>query len=517
MTSSGTPKIEITCVVSTKDRYFSTLPSTLMAIAQQTYKPKKIILLDDSDDWKPVGETDPLYKTILGYLFIQGIEWVHEPGCRRGQVYNHIKSLEMSDSEWIYRVDDDEIPEIDVLEKLILNIKDDVGAIAGLVLPQIVCPRPTVVSNNIEDIYMGFNLQWYLHPKDTKPYEVDHLYSSFLYRKSIAAYNTGLSPVCHREETILTYEMNLKGYKNIIDPSARTWHFRNPNGGIRSHKDPDYFSQDERVFSSKLVDWGIKANDFSYVVLDNGIGDHYMFKTILPDYLKKNKGKKHIFFVWYPEIFEGIPDVTIASIAEAKILFGKSLDPYNVYQWMWDNGWDKHVIEAFRKIYSLDEGRSTNRVIGKGSGKTIVVCPYSNNSQHAKSYPYWNRLIPMLKSLDYKIIQIGKKEEIPLAGVDEVYLGYSFKKVKALIKNCRLWISVDNFLPHFCNTLENPIPGIVIFGLSDPELFGYSYNKNILKSRQFLRLYQFKHWFEELPNPEAFNTPEDIFTAVKDF
>jgi len=527
--------IEVTCVISTKDRYFSTLPSTLMAIAQQTYKPKMIIVLDDGD-FKRIGEFEPIYQTIFQYFLLQGILWIHEPGQRLGQVHNHIKSLAMAKTEWIWRVDDDEIPERDVLEKLISNVKEDVGAIAGLVIPTAsIKPLPSVIHNKIEDIYLGYNEQWFVHLDGAKPKEVDHLYSSFLYRKSIASYNTDLSAVGHREETILTYEMKLKGFKNIIDPSAKTWHFRNPSGGIRSHTDVSNYSHDERIFSNKLAEWGVKANDYSYVVLNNGIGDHCMFKSILPEYLKKNVNKKNIFFVCYPELFENVPNTVLASIADAKILFGDELKPYDIYTFMADNRWNdsnrqsdrRHTIDAFKLMYHVDS--DVKQVTAKsGTGKTIVISPYSVSPTHAKSYPFWKELIVLLKTFNYRIVQIGSIHEPAIDGVDEVYFGRTFKEIESLINNCRFWISVDNFLPHFCNVLENVIKGVVIFAESDPNLFGYSYNKNILKSRKFLRPYQFKNWLKEEPDKtgqmqferqrlEFFNKPEEIFIDIRRF
>lgn len=526
--------VDVTCVVCTKDRYFSTLPCCLMAIAQQTYKPKTLIIFDDSNEFKPVGNVEPIYRTIFDYLLIQGIYWYHEPGRKMGQVYSHIKSLQLAKTEWIWRVDDDEVPEKDVLEKLIRNIRNDVGAIAGLVLPAgSAAPMPRIVQNKIEDIYLGFNEQWYLHLDGARPKEVDHLYSSFLYRKSIAKYNTDLSVVCHREETLLTFEMRLKGFKNIIDPSARTWHFRNPSGGIRSHDDVSYFSHDERVFSNKLNEWGVKPTDFSHVVLDNGIGDHYIFKSILHEYFEKNKNKKNIFYVCFPEVFEDVPNITLCSIMEAKILFGESLNSFNTYKLMWDCNWKQHILKAFREVYHLEE-IERKQVIESGKGNTIVLSPYSQSTDNPKSYPFWKELVPLLKTLGYKIIQIGKKGEEELQQVDEISFNRTFKEIEELIRNCRFWISVDNFLQHLCNNMEKVIRGVVIFSESDPELFGYSYNKNILKSRKFLRSQQFGEWYDivdkldENQKPikvrvvqkqhlEYFNRPEEIFVEIKKF
>jgi FkbM family methyltransferase len=544
------PDVYVTCVVSTKDRYFSTLPACLMGIAQQTFKPKVIIILDDSTEFKPVGQTEPIYKTIFDYLLFQGIYWIHEPGRKMGQIHNHIKSIDMANkrdeelkikTDWVWRVDDDEIPEKDVLERLVSNIQDDVGAIAGLVLPsEGACPLPSFIQNKIEDIYLGYNEQWYIHP-DIKPKEVDHLYSSFIYRKSIASYDTDLSVVCHREETMLTYDMKLKGYKLILDPSARTWHFRNPTGGIRTNNIESYFIHDEQIFTQRLMQWGVKPKTYSHVVLDSGIGDHYVFKSVLNEYFEKNKGKTHIFYVCYPEVFKDVPNITLASIADAKILFGE-LHAHDVYKLMWDCNWKQSLTEAYRQVYHLKKIEKP-KIVEKGTGNTIIISPYSQDPEHAKSYPFWKELVPLLKTLNYKIVQIGSKKkdkdgrditEQIIESVDETCFGRSFKEIEEMIKNCRFWIGVDNFLQHLCNNMEKVVRGIVIYGESDPELFGYSYNKNILKSRKFLKPLQFSPWYEDIDrvdehgrtikvrvnlknHPEYYNKPEEIFIDVKKF
>lgn len=500
-------RFDITAVVCTKDRYFSTLPATLMAIAQQTYKPKEIIILDDSEEFKPVGQSEPMYKTIFDYFMSQSIMWYHIPGRKQGQVANHIKSVELAKTDFIWRVDDDEIPENDVLEILVNNIADDVGAVAGLVLPaNDIKLKPDIIQNKIEDIYLGYNEQWYIH-KDDSSKEVDHLYSSFIYRKSIAEYNTDLSPVCHREETMLTYQMKLKGYKLIIDPSAKTIHYRNPTGGIRSSNDPAMYASDERVFANKLKEWNVTPTEFAHVVLNNGIGDHYVFKNLLPEYLEQNKNKKVILYTSFPEVFGDIPQ---SSIADAITLFGK-LDKFDTYKLMWDFDFKGSLSDAFRKVYHLNQSNiKTNFVLKnykQGIGDYVVISPYSQNPTHQKSYPYWNELI---KLLDCKIIQIGRIGEQPLEGT-ELKLGLKFTEIEELLTNCNYWISPDNFLQHLNHSMEEPVKGAVIFAESDPLLFGYPQNINILKSRKFLRPRQFDKWYADtIRHDEYFLKPKEL-------
>jgi len=233
---------DITSVVSTKGRYFDSLPSALISVAMQTVTPKHLIIFDDNDT--PIDlRTNSLYQNIFSMLSGKGISWEVVYGQKKGQVANHQKSIEMCKTEFIHRFDDDNVLESNVLEKLLSNVTSEVGAVGGLVLdPKMTMPLTKLASNKIEDIYLGLNIQW---SKGTKNLDgsllpaqvVHHLYSTFVFRKEaakqIGGYCMELSPKGHREETILTYSMHRAGWKILFDPNVITWHLRNATGGIR--------------------------------------------------------------------------------------------------------------------------------------------------------------------------------------------------------------------------------------------------------------------------------------------
>jgi hypothetical protein len=272
---------------------------------------------------------------------------------------------------------------------------------------------------------------------------------------------------------------------------------------------------DERIFTERMKSWGVVPNEYSKVVLDCGIGDHYAFKSVLGDYFIKNKGKQHLFFLCYPEVFkelENREDVKIGSIAEAG--FMGPIDEYNIYKWMWDHNWKRPLKEAFEKMYHLPGGYAPEKVVN-GTGNTIVISPYSQTPDHPKSYPYWEDMVRLLKSeTPYKIVQIGRVDEKKIDGIDEYYWGLNFIDIADLIRECKTWISVDNFLPHLINSMDTSVRGTVLFGLSDPRIFGYNYNKNLLKSEQFLRLDQFNIWGGITRNDSIFLSATEVLAEV---
>jgi len=324
--------MKVLCSISTKNRYDTFLPLAIQSVINQTRKPDKLVIFDDNDNPKDTRE-DPKYRYLFSLLDKKGIPWEVIFAAKKGQHHNHQMANRMG-FDWVWRVDDDNSPEQNVLENLCSYIADDVGAIGGSVLT----PDWGILSVNatgkIEDIDGEPNIQW---GKIHEVKEVDHLHCSFLYRAGIVDYNLGLSKVAHREETLFTYQLKQKGYKNLVIPNTVTWHAKSSTGGIRSENVKELYDHDESIFRNIL---GIE--DKTVVVLDCGMGDHIVFKHVLPHI------KNPVVFSCYPNIIPG------RSIAEAQMLYG-DLTPYSVYKKMDDWDWKNSLENAFRKLYGVDK------------------------------------------------------------------------------------------------------------------------------------------------------------------
>lgn len=336
--------VRITCGIPTKNRY-DLLSHTLLSLAFQTRTPYEIIIVDDSDKIIDL-RTLPTFQYIFILFDDLGIKWRVEFGKKLGPHHSHQIVKEKSETELIFRIDDDCIAKSDTLNILFNQIRNNVGAIAPLVITPPHKDAPENAENKITNIFAP-NIQWFVHDK-VKNIEVDHLYSCFLYKKSISNYELNLSNKAHREETIFSHSIKQAGYKLLVNTGAIVYHFRSQSGGIRSDNGVAGYEQDEKIFNSYLNLWNINSElQTKFVILENGIGDHYAFKNILPD-LKKNHSKITMA-VCYPEIFEN-EDVTLISIAEAKQIFN-DISAYNIYFKMSQWNWNKSLTEAFRKLY----------------------------------------------------------------------------------------------------------------------------------------------------------------------
>lgn len=148
----------------------------------------------------------------------------------------------------------------------------------------------------------------------------------------------------------------------------------------------------------------------------------------------------------------------------------------------------------------------------------ILVAPYSaklpNGNTNPKNYPYWPEFVTMLNKEGYMVVQIGVTGEQRIAGTSEFFENPSFATVKELVGCCATWVSVDSWLPHFCHA-ENLKHGVVIFGQSDPRIFGYPENINLLRGRENLRQFQYDSWMAVEYSPQVFVYPDRVIEAVR--
>ena len=318
----------VLCSIATRGRYQTTLPLALNAIINQTKLPDKLVIFDDNDEPEDVRNNN-IYQHLFSIMDYKGIKWEWVYAAKKGQHHIHQSANRMG-YDWVWRVDDDAIPEPNVLAELYSWINDDVGAIGGAILTLPINPDTSKNTGKIEDIDKEPNIQW---AEIKKLKEVEHLHCSFLYRAGVHDYNLGLSRVAHREETLFTYGLYLKGYTILAAPHANTWHFKNPQGGIRSESNQQLYHHDELIFRNTLA-----YKDKKIVVLNVGMGDHIVFKNVLKDITNAE------VFTCFPDIVPGRP------ISEAMSLFG-DIDQWSIYKKMAEWNWTDSLEKAFRKLY----------------------------------------------------------------------------------------------------------------------------------------------------------------------
>lgn len=145
----------------------------------------------------------------------------------------------------------------------------------------------------------------------------------------------------------------------------------------------------------------------------------------------------------------------------------------------------------------------------------ILISPWSRKTtaggDSPKNYPYWDSVASNLVKAGHQVIQVSCSGEKDITGIKRAN-DLPLATIAEMMKVCATWISCDNFWHHMAWTLGQP--GVVIFGSSDPEIFGHPENINLLKHRKYLREQQFWLWSQDNPDPERFVGPEAVIHAV---
>jgi hypothetical protein len=141
----------------------------------------------------------------------------------------------------------------------------------------------------------------------------------------------------------------------------------------------------------------------------------------------------------------------------------------------------------------------------------IIIAPWSkplrNAQPNPKNYPLWSEVVAQLPG---KIIQVGTAGEQAL--VDDFRANLSLADLKQLVLECSTWVSVDTFFQHWAWSLNKP--GVVVWGQSDPNIYGHPENINLLKSREYLTPNQFLFW-EQIPyRDDCWVAPDVVAKAV---
>ena len=113
--------------------------------------------------------------------------------------------------------------------------------------------------------------------------------------------------------------------------------------------------------------------------------------------------------------------------------------------------------------------------------------------------------------IDEPIIQVGVEGEEQL--VDTFVKNMPLPRLRELLQECRTWIGVDSFFQHL--GWDEGKQGIVLWGPSDPLIFGHPENINLLKDRSYLVDNQFI-WWEATPHSNArFVEPQKVIEHLR--
>ena len=335
----------VTAVIPTKDRYSTTFALTLQAVINQSLPPKEILIYDDSDSPTDIREWES-YKFLLILANQKGIKWELMYSARVGVWASHQNSITKASCPIIWRVDDDCIPESNVLETLLSHMADGVSAVAGSVLmvdnQTFNCPDN--FTNKLDTLIIAPNAQWF---KRTNIIEAQHLYSSFIYKKkdAIDFEFPPLSKVSFREETMLSLHLSKKG-KLLLVP-AITWHSMASNGVRSAGNKKEMFEADELEFKRFLKSNGFNQPNAKVFYAVNGKGDAEILRSVVDEFALTGTpiicaADNNI------EVFE---DYMVLDANQASFMGFGNIGDFNIYNFLNDRKWSKTLKEAYETFF----------------------------------------------------------------------------------------------------------------------------------------------------------------------
>jgi ADP-heptose:LPS heptosyltransferase len=144
----------------------------------------------------------------------------------------------------------------------------------------------------------------------------------------------------------------------------------------------------------------------------------------------------------------------------------------------------------------------------------ILIAPFAKSlisgKQNPKNYPFWEEL---LEAINEPVIQVGIDGEEQFT--QDFRKNLPISELRVLLQQCKTWIACDSFFQHLA--WDAGKPGVVLWSVSDPLIYGHPENVNLLKSRACLAENQFLWWEYVEHDPEKFVQPDVVLQALQHF
>ncbi len=143
----------------------------------------------------------------------------------------------------------------------------------------------------------------------------------------------------------------------------------------------------------------------------------------------------------------------------------------------------------------------------------IIISPWAkeliskNPNPKSPSLMWWKTLVSKITE---PIVQIGVTGEKQL--VSDFRLNLSMNQLISLLDECRTFITIDSFFQHLA--WDQNKPGIVIWGQSNPKIYGHDIHTNLLKGKEYLMPDQFLTWELVKYRDDCFVEPQEVIAKL---
>ena len=265
-------------------------------------------------------------------------------------------------------------------------------------------------------------------------------------------------------------------------------------------------SIDEYIGKEKLPE----DDEVIIIVQDGGLGDCVCSTVMIESARKKHSDKKLIFVTFYPEIFFNNPNIDLLYSSHGvndlyekwikKLRFNSSLLKKDLYNSGIHKIFPGKLSEAYcyyygvpyhgdnPKVYLTEKELEESKNFISSFPKPVILihaCASKvNYSPKVKLSPNkdwfddnWKKLISLLNK-DFDIVQVGGPNEERIEGITTYLMGQTtIRQTMALVKNSLTFVSIDSFINHVGPAVNKS--GVVLFGRSNPYIFGHNMNVNV--------------------------------------
>ena len=242
-----------------------------------------------------------------------------------------------------------------------------------------------------------------------------------------------------------------------------------------------------------------------HVCPTGGIGDVLLVTPIIRMLKQNNPHQKlvvHVNRKDHADVFLNNPNIdtlrleTKATQAIAKFLIHNGLFKMKITftdygrdlpSLFFDNG-DRHAITLIARLFEVPPPQKIIEIFLSKAEEGIareLLAPYPkpvivHNTavfSKLKEWPVdkWEALVRRNPNITF--IQIGKIDDRPITGCVDLRNKTSLRLSFSLIREARSFIGIDSAMSHVTNAFG--VPGVVLFGPSDPEIWGHSNNINL--------------------------------------
>lgn len=246
---------------------------------------------------------------------------------------------------------------------------------------------------------------------------------------------------------------------------------------------------------------------YKVIVFDGGMGDIVMLSAALRSHKKQHPGTDLVVASAYHDLLIGNPDITklynLGMLEDCYERWVKlatepdqaiKLSPYTRLVRLGKKHFISYLCEEIgcewdcenpQTFYNKEEYSEAIGFVSTLSLPPILIqaigahVPVSGNFMiEEKNWieEYWIKVIEGLKD-KFTVVQVGGPGEKIYPGALSLIGKMSPRQAGALLTKCVTFVSVDSFLAHLAASVY--IPGVVLYGRSDPKIWGYKHNINL--------------------------------------